>query len=225
MDRATFPDRALPYSNDYFMDGDKYKGLYTDPGTEYDGVEVDGNTITIKMDKPFPDMPYWGAFPANGPIPEGKDSDPDKYRLHPWSTGPYMIDEYTPEKSLTLVQEPALGPGHRPGPYAVPGRVRHDFKTAATPKIDQIMLADQGEAQTTLTYDDVLAEDFRTFQNDHEDRLVLGGPPCTSYWAPDNRKITDKKVRQALACAYPYKDAALAAGLIRERERASRPPT
>ena len=40
-------------------------------------------------------MPYWGAFPAIGPIPEAKD-DPEKYRLHPMATGPYMFDEYTP---------------------------------------------------------------------------------------------------------------------------------
>ena len=46
------------------------------------------------------------------------------------------------------------------------------------------------------------------------DRLVLGGSPCTYYWAPDNRKITDKKVREALQWAYPYKNAILAAGLI-----------
>ncbi len=209
-DRASFPEGAA-YSNDYFLDGDKYKGPYKS-GTEYAGVEVEGNTLTLKMNKPFPDMPYWGAFPAIGPIPEGKD-DPDKYRLHPMATGPYMFDEYTPEKSLTLVRNPHWDPATDPGRTAYPDEYVMDFQTDNT-KIDQIMLNDQGEAQTTLTFDDVLAENFRTFQNDHEDRLVLGGQPCTSYWAPDYRKITDIKVRQALAYAYPYKDAALAAGLI-----------
>ena len=42
-----------------------------------------------------------------------------------------------------------------------------DFQTDNT-KIDQIMLKDQGEAQTTMTFDNVLAENFRTFQNEHE---------------------------------------------------------
>ena len=51
------------------------------------------------------------------------------------------------------------------------------------------------------------------------DRLVLGGSPCTYYWAPDNRKITDKKVREALAWAYPYKDAILAGGSDPGRQR------
>jgi peptide/nickel transport system substrate-binding protein len=46
------------------------------------------------------------------------------------------------------------------------------------------------------------------------DRLTLGGTPCTYYWAPDNRKITNKKVREALSFAYPYKNVILASGLI-----------
>jgi peptide/nickel transport system substrate-binding protein len=38
--------------------------------------------------------------------------------------------------------------------------------------------------------------------------------PCTFYWAPDNRKITDRRVREALSWAYPYKDVILAGGDI-----------
>ena len=67
------------------------------------------------MAKPFPDMPYWATFPAMGPIPEGKDSDPAKYALHPWATGPYMFKDYTPEKSLTLVKNPNWDPNTDPG--------------------------------------------------------------------------------------------------------------
>lgn len=209
-DRATFPEGAA-FSNDYFLDGDKYKGPYKS-GEDYAGVTVDGNKITIKMNKPFPDMPYWGAFPAMGPIPKGKDQ-PEKYRMHPWATGPYMFDQYTPEKSLTLVRNPHWDPATDPGRTQYPEKYVMDFQTQST-KIDQILLGDQGEGQTTMTFDDVLAENFRTFQDEHGDRLKLGSQPCTSYWAPDYRQITDKKVRQALAWAYPYKDAALAAGLI-----------
>jgi peptide/nickel transport system substrate-binding protein len=81
-------------------------------------------------------------------------------------------------------------------------------------KIDQLMLADTGTGQTTLTYDDLLSPDFTKMKQDSPDRLSLGGTPCTYYWAPDNRKITSKKVREALSWAYPYKNNILAAGLI-----------
>ena len=66
---------------------------------DYKGVTVDGNTLTIKMAKPFPDMPYWGTFPAMGPIPEGEAQRPGEVRLHPWATGPYMFKEYAGPRS------------------------------------------------------------------------------------------------------------------------------
>jgi len=71
-DRSTFPEGAN-YSNAYFKNGDSYEGPYKGSGT-CGCYTIDGNTITIKMAKPFPDMPYWGAFPAMSPIPPGKAS-------------------------------------------------------------------------------------------------------------------------------------------------------
>ena len=37
---------------------------------------VNGNNITIKMAKPFPDMPYWGTLPGHGPDPAGQGERP-----------------------------------------------------------------------------------------------------------------------------------------------------
>ncbi|MGZ4470030.1 MAG: ABC transporter substrate-binding protein [Nocardioidaceae bacterium] len=209
-DRSTFPEGAN-YSNLYFQDGDKYKGPYKS-GDNYKGVTIKGQTLTIQMAKPFPDMPYWGAFPAMGPIPKGKD-DPAKYRQHPLATGPYMFQQYTPEKTLTLVRNPNWDPKTDPGRTAYPDKYEFNFQTPSA-KVDQIMLNDTGDAANTLSYDNVLAPDFRQFSTQDKDRLILGGQPCTFYWAPDYRKVTDINVRKALAWAYPYRDAALAAGYI-----------
>jgi peptide/nickel transport system substrate-binding protein len=211
MDRATFPEGAA-YSNDYFLDGDTYKGPYKS-GTDYKGVVIDGQDLTIKMSRPFPDMSYWGAFPAMGPIPPGKDSDPAQYRLHPWATGPYMFDEYVPEQSLTLVKNPNWDPNTDPGRHQYVDTWDMTFDTP-TAKIDQIMLADSGDGQTTMTIDDVTAATYFQMKESAADRLVQGSQPCTFYWAPDYRKIKDKLVRQALAWAYPYNAANEAAGNI-----------
>ena len=81
-------------------------------------------------------------------------------------------------------------------------------------KIDELLLNDQGDAANTLTFDDVLGTGYPKFDAQASDRLVLGPTPCTRYWAPDYRKITDLKVRQALAYAYPTRSAIKAAGLI-----------
>lgn len=212
MDRTAFPEGPA-FSNDYFLGGDKYKGPYTGKSTDFEGITVEGNDITIKMAKPFPDMPYWGAFPAMGPVPEGPASAPAKYAQHPLATGPYKFGEYVPEKKLQLVRNTEWDPATDAGRTAYPDEYVFDVQVEST-KIDQILLADKGEGQTSMTYDDVLGSNFRTFNSDHKDRLVLGGSPCTFYWAPDYRKITDKRVRQAIAWAYPYKDAVLAGGAI-----------
>ena len=114
------------------------------------------------MAKPFPDMPYWGTFPANGPIPQGKVSDPKTYKNHPWSTGPYMIKTFSPSKELVLERNPQLGRQRptrraRSTPTGTTSRC-----SSQSEKIDQILLADSGSGQTTLTYDDLLAPDFQT---------------------------------------------------------------
>jgi peptide/nickel transport system substrate-binding protein len=165
------------------------------------------------MAKPFPDMPYWGTFPANGPVPQGKVSDPKTYKNKPWSTGPYMIKSFSPSKELVLEKNPYWTASTDPARTQYPDG--YDFKLQTqSEKIDQILLADTGSGQSTLTYDDLLAPDFAQMQSKAPSRLTLGGSPCTYYWAPDNRKIKDKKVREALSWAYPYKNAILAAGLI-----------
>jgi len=218
MDPATFPTGACPYyANAYYKGGADYKGVYTSkekPGTIFKAIKVDGNTITISMDKPFPDMPYWGSFPANGPVPlDPKISDPRSYKKKPWSTGPYMIKDFSLSKELVLEKNPYWDPATDPARTQYPDG--YDFKLQTqTEKTDQILLADSGDGQTTLTYDDLLAPDYQQLKQKDPSRLTLGGSPCTYYWAPDNRKIKDKKVREALSWAYPYKNAILAAGLI-----------
>src|SRR6476469_8604989 len=59
MDAATFPTGPCQYySNVYFKGGAADKGPYTShqkPGTLAKAIKVNGDTITISMDKPFPD--------------------------------------------------------------------------------------------------------------------------------------------------------------------------
>jgi peptide/nickel transport system substrate-binding protein len=214
MDAATFPTGPCQYySNVYFRGGSSYKGPYTSPKQKFRAIKVDGNTLTIFMDKPFPDMPYWGAFPANGPVPAGKDSEPTTYKKHPWSTGPYMIKTFNQSKELVLVKNPYWDPKTDPARTQYPDE--YDFKLQQpSEKIDQVLLADSGDGQSTLTYDNLLAPDYQQMKQESPERLTLGGQPCTFYWGPDNRKITDKRIREALSWAYPYKNAILAGGDI-----------
>ncbi|MBS45851.1 MAG: hypothetical protein CMH83_22290 [Nocardioides sp.] len=212
MDREAFPE-GPGFSNEYFEGGDTYKGPYTGNGLKgFTAVTADGNTLTYKMKTPFPDMPYWASFAALGPIPQDA-SDPEEYRLHPLATGPYMFDDYVPEKSLRLVRNPEWNADSDPARTAYPDEYVFDLQTEST-QIDQILKEDASGDQATLTYDDILAEDYRDLSS--TGRMSEGTFPLTSFWAPDYRKITDIKIRQAIAYAYPYADANRAGGYIED---------
>ncbi|MGI8625011.1 MAG: ABC transporter substrate-binding protein, partial [Geodermatophilaceae bacterium] len=166
-DRAAFPGGAS-FSNDYFLNGNTYQGVYTS-GTSYPGIEVNGDTLTLKMERPFPDMQYWGSFPAMGPIPE-RGSDPATYARHPLATGPYKFADYTPGKSLTLVRNEQWDPDTDPGRHQYPERYEFTFEVPQE-RIDATILGDSVEAQTTLSVTNVLVDDYRRAQA--LDRLTL----------------------------------------------------
>ena len=196
---AELPDGPT-YQTTFFVDGDKYKGPFSDK-SEYKGVVVNGNEITIKMRRPFTDMDYYASFPAFTGIPEDKDN-PETYGQHPLATGPYKFADYKAGTSLTLVKNDQWDPNTDPGRIqAVDG---WDFKFGQdTAKLENVIINDNGSAQTTLTYDNVSAASYRQISEDKE-RLVTGTSPCTYMWFLDMTKIKDLKVRQAIGYAFPY---------------------
>jgi peptide/nickel transport system substrate-binding protein len=213
MDSDTFPGGpGTEYSQTYFSGAGTYKGPYTDKGKKWDGVSVSGNDITIKMAKPFPDMDYWGAFMAIGPVPLGNASKPPAYGLHPMSDGPYKVDSFKPTEELTLVKNDQWDPNSDPARHQYVDK--WIFKFNADPEqTDQTLLSGNTASQTAMStaLQATNYEDAKTKLGDH---LVQQSGLCTSYWSPDYTKITDINVRKALAYAYPYNDVWLASGEI-----------
>jgi peptide/nickel transport system substrate-binding protein len=206
---AELPDGPT-YQTTFFLDGDKYKGPFKD-GLNYKGVEVKGNDIIIKMRRPFTDMDYYASFPAFTAIPQAKDN-PQTYGNHPMATGPYKFADYKPGTELKLVKNQYWDP------KTDPGRIQMvdgwDFKFGQdTAKLENVIINDNGAAQTTLTYDNVSASSYRQIQSD-KSRLVQGTSPCTYMWYLDMTKIKDINVRRAIGYAYPYENAWKAAGEI-----------
>ena len=212
--KRSFAIEELPdgptYQTTFFLDGDKYKGPFKDKG-EYKGVVVKGNDITIKMRRPFTDMDYYASFPAFTAIPQAKDN-PQTYGKKPLATGPYKFADYKPGSELKLVKNDQWDPNTDPGRIqAVDG---WDFKFGQdTAKLENVIINDQGSAQTTLTYDNVSPSSYRSISSDKK-RLVTGTSPCTYMWFIDMTKIKELPVRQALGWAYPYEAAWKAGGEV-----------
>lgn len=202
------------YHNEFFVDGDSYNGPYKD-GDDYAGVTVvDDKTFEIHLTKPFTDLAYYASFPMFTGIPEAKDTKLD-YEREIMATGPYMIEEYIPQRSLTLVRNPEWDPDSDPIRHAYPDEWQFEFSQDSN-QLQERIIGDSGEDQTALTYDSILASKYRQLLNTDggEERLTTGTSPCTYWVALDTRKITDVNVRKAIGVAYPQEDANRELGLI-----------
>jgi peptide/nickel transport system substrate-binding protein len=200
------------YQLQFFEGGDTYKGPYKSGGKLCECVTVSGNDITIKMSQPFPEMDYYASFPVFTAIPQAKDTK-EEYGNHPLATGPYMFKDYKPGSSLTLVKNPNWDPASDPGRIQAVDEWAFTFGDD-TAKIENTILSDTGEGQTTLSYDNITPPTYKKIQEEGGDRLVVGTSPCTFMWYLDMRKITDINVRKAIGYAYPYVDVWKAGGEI-----------
>ena len=180
MDSDTFPaGPGTEYSQTYFSGAGEYKGPYTDKGTKWDGVSVDGQDITIKMAKPFPDMDYWGAFMAMGPVPLGKASTPPDYGKHIMSNGPYKVESFRPQEELVLVKNDQWDPNSDPARHQYADKWIFKFNQDQA-KVDQIMLSDNTESQTSLSAA-VGSNNYDRANTELGDRLVQQSAQCTSF--------------------------------------------
>ena len=167
--------------------------------------------IELRFAHPSPDVPYLVSGPAFGPVPAGPAADPGRYRLHPPATGPYRVQSYVPGRKLVLTRNPRWDPASDPARTQYPDG--YVFRSGVpTRTIERSMLSDTDP--TALTYDHLSWNALRRLKVSAPDRMVLGGQPCTTYVAPDNRTVTDVRVRRALALAYPSHDIVRIEGAI-----------
>jgi peptide/nickel transport system substrate-binding protein len=87
----------------------KYAGPYKD-GPNKVGMTVSGNKITFHLTGPNADFNYLLAMCASAPVPAKVEGGGKfvgaRYQLHPVSSGPFMIKNYAPKKSITFVRNP-----------------------------------------------------------------------------------------------------------------------
>lgn len=207
--KRSFAARELPgglgYNRDYFVNRDRYAGPYRD-GPSYAGVTVSGDSVTIKMQRPFPDMAHYAATPAFTPIPAAADRRPRRYGMDPLATGPYTFDIYKPGRRLVLRRNQNWDGDSDPARHQYPET--WDFRFGVNPNaIDELLIDDEDEAQVTATYADIQTENYprALLDGSVEERLVSGTAPCTDLWRLDMQAIPSLQVRRAIGLAFPYR--------------------
>lgn len=92
----------------YYVGAIKHPEDYAGPykSGELDTIETSGNTITFNLSSPNADFDYLMALPASAPVPNevegGSGFSGANYGKKPVSSGPFVISEYTPNKSVTF---------------------------------------------------------------------------------------------------------------------------
>jgi len=203
-------DAGPTYQQQFFLDGEKYKGPYAAGGDNYRGVETpDDHTLVIKLAKKFDDLPYYAAFPMFTPIPKAKDTQKN-YEQKPMATGPYMVQSYNPGTELKLTKNPHWDPNSDP--------VRHqyvdnwDFKFSQDQiKVQRQVLASSGPDANAVNYTNLDVSLIPEVKD--QSQLVKGPGPCTNMYTMDTRKIP-LEVRKLIAKAYPYDSWRKVAGLV-----------
>jgi peptide/nickel transport system substrate-binding protein len=111
-----------------------YKGPYKDTSADKLGLKAietpDDKTIIFKLPKPNGDFLQMLAMPAATPVRQDKDTQA-KYTLDPFSNGPYKIDSYTPNKSMSLSRNESWDPKTDTVRKALPDKITVTFTTNA----------------------------------------------------------------------------------------------
>jgi len=175
------------------------------------GITVDGQDITFKMQQAFPDMDFWSTFMAIGPIPL-ENSDFPEYGRDPLATGPYMIEEFRVNESLTLVKNPEWDPASDPARHQYADKWIFKFDQDQE-KSDQILLSDTPDSQTTVS-NGLGATNVTALKAALGENYIQQTGQCVSYRTPDYTKIKDINIRKAIAWAYDFENIQLAGGNI-----------
>src|SRR6185436_16223784 len=129
-------------------------------------------------------------------VPLGKVSDPPDYGKNILSTGPYKVESYRPAESLTLVKNDQWDPSTDPARHQYVDKWIFKFNEDQA-KVDQIMLSDNTESQTSMS-NALGSNNYDRANTELGDRLVQQSSQCTSFLAPDYKAISDINVRKAI---------------------------
>jgi len=163
---------------------------------------IDDHTVALHMDGPFPALFYylsglWGCIMSQE---QYESLGPDEYASNPSGTGPFILDEWVFNESLTLVKNPdynwaAEWTGHE-GPANVDKIVYRIIPEDATRLIEL-------EAGDTHLVFEAPWREVATYQDD-PDYQVVQAPDATIWFIGMNLNapiVADLKMRQAIGHA------------------------
>jgi peptide/nickel transport system substrate-binding protein len=181
-----------------------YEGPYTKKGQDlFDkAITCDGNTITYNFKKPWPDFPLAiASLHMMDPYRADKDQG-DKSNYQIFSDGPYKLEGGTWNKETggTMVRNSNYDPATDSTDIrkALPDKIV--FKVGNTSEvITDKLVANSGADQGAVTQQSIPSSKFSQITGAVADRSVSVLSPYVDYLVPNFNRLTNPKVRQALA--------------------------
>ncbi len=192
------------YMTDLLENTTGYAGPYKTPTKDLAGVQTpDASTIVFKYTSPQPESDWILSLFYTAPVPKAKD-DKQNYDFHPVSSGPYKIQNYTPEKSITLVRNTNWDPATDPNRPALPDSFVETFGIDL-PTISQRLISDQGPDKNAVTLENsgaIQNGDLPKIKDPSvKARFTNGATPCVDYEFINVQKVKDVNVRKAISMA------------------------
>jgi len=214
---ATFETQGPQYIQKWLY-GPDYRKAYAGP---YGGQEIpdskiatpDDSTIVFHFLQPHADAPYAMAEPVTAPVPKAKD-DKVAYNNHPVSSGPYQIASYNPGKSLVLTRNKFWDPKTDPLRNAYPDSWNFEL-SIGQPGLTQRLMAGAGTDKYAMDiFGPADPSQMETLVTDpqYKSRTVNQYQPYVETLDINTKRITDPKVRQAIAYAFPLQQVQQAFG-------------
>lgn len=163
-----------------------------------------GRTITYHFKKPWPDFPLAIAgLDMTDPYRKDKDRG-DRSRHTIFSNGPYEVrgGTWRPSQSAVLVRNPHYrastdSPRVR---KALPNRIVFNVGKSSE-QIARLLLRDRGTARAAVTQQSVPSSMYSQMTDRVTRRAVHVRSPYVDYLVPNIKRLTNPKVRRALALA------------------------
>jgi len=177
-------------------------------GNDVSGLQaIDDSTLEITLNNPAGDFAYMLSLNAASPAPiEVLDYLPDspEYRANFISSGPYTVDEYTPDKSLVLKRNPAWDSGSDTLRAANVDAIELTMGLTADAVMQQLQ-AGTGDMSFDINPSPALIQQLKS-TNDDKLTTVASGAVNPFIWintttSNNDGALQDLKVRQALQYA------------------------
>ncbi|MDT3399551.1 ABC transporter substrate-binding protein [Streptomyces sp. B1866] len=164
----------------------------------------DDKTIVFHFNRPRAEVPLAVAMPNIGAVPPEKDTK-ERYDKAPVASGPYKVRNFKPGESVEFVRNDQWDPRTDPIRHQYVDRFVVSFGHQWTDSTRRLR-ADRGADKQAMTFTNAVdPTQILTMLKDKGamKRSLTEVQPYVDVASINTRRVTDKRVRQAIAWAYP----------------------